>query len=205
MKSKNTIAAVFAVLAAVSGLGLGLAQAEDIKIDFDGKTNKAYRSFAIEEIKTVLDSKTGLADFQAPEAAAVPARNGRNSEITIKAIMKNGELTKEETLFCQPGLGADKISGCKKKSDSALLSYEEVNTLSLRQYFSPGTLKFAEMLNQTKHSYTNQSGPMTFKCDDTCGNYDLVSIGFSLTPPYLESFEVKCVEWTHECDCIAGC
>ena len=202
MKNKNTIAAVFAIMAAVSGLGLGLAHAEDIKIDFDGKKSSGF--FNVGEIKADIDGKKGPADFQAPAAAAVPARNGKSSEITIKAIMKNGEKTKEETLVCRPGLGADKISDCRK-SDSALLSYEEVNTLSLRQYFSPGTLKFADMLNQTKHSYTNQSGPMTFKCDDTCGNYDLVSIGFSLTPPYLESFEVKCVEWTHECDCIAGC
>lgn len=202
MKNKNTIAAVFAVMAAVSGLGLGLAHAEDIKIDFDGKKSSGF--FNVEELKAGLDGREDLADLQEPAPAAAPARNGKNSEITVKAIMRNGEKTKEENLVCRPGLGADKITGCKK-SDSALLSYEEVNTLSLRQYFSPETLKFADMLNQTKHSYTNQSGPMTFECHDTCGNYDLVSIGFSLTPPYLESFEVKCVEWTHECDCIAGC
>lgn len=196
MKNNNMAAAVLAAITAVSGLGLYPAYAADNGIDFDGKGSAA--------IISVTEVKAGLAEFQGPVAAAAPAQSATRSEIKIKAIIKGAGKTKEETLTCSSGLGADRIADCKK-SDLTPLAHQELNTLALRRYFSAETLKFADLLNQNKHSYTNQSGPMTFECDDACGNYDLVSIGFSLTPPYLESFEMKCVEWTHECDCVAGC
>ncbi len=185
MNKNKLVMAVFAVLvsAAVS------ARAGEV-VDFDGKSAKAV-SFT-EALESV---EAGMA---APLAVQV---QDKKQGIKIKAIMKNGEKIKEETLTCQPGMGADKISDCRK-GDSSALGYEDLNTLSLRTYFSAETLKFADLLNQTKHSYTNQSGPMTFSCEDECATY--TSVGACLGPLCVD-VPVTCQEWTHSCTCTLGC
>jgi len=198
---KNDIA-VFAVMAAAACLGLGFAHAGEAQFDFDGRKSAGFISAA--ELKENLDAKNGLSVIPAPEAAAVPAHNGKNDEIKIKTLVKSAGRTKEETLTCQRGLGADMIANCRK-SDLAALSYEEVNTLALRQYFSAGTLRFADLLNQSKHSYTNQSGPMTFSCKDACYKEETWSIDLgTILLPNITVYS-RCVEWTHECECTAGC
>jgi hypothetical protein len=192
MKNGKMIIAAVAVLvaAAVS------ARADEGKIDFDGAKRTAV--FNVEAVKA------DLADAKLPEplAAAVPVQADKNAEIVIKAKVKNGSKITEETLTCKPGQGADKVSDCRK-SDSAALTIEEVNTLSLRSYYSEETLKFADLLSQNKHSYTNQSGPQTFSCQDECAEYTSVpfvyGFGFGVTVP------VSCVRWSHSCTCTAGC
>ncbi|MHB9138695.1 MAG: hypothetical protein ACYC4Q_04740 [Victivallaceae bacterium] len=96
------------------------------------------------------------------------------------------------------------MNDCRKQSDSTKMTGEDVAAMSLRKYFPAEKPDFASLLNQTKHSYTNQSGPQTFQCDDTCGNYDW-SVTVSPFPPYLEEATWTCVEMTHECNCTAGC
>lgn len=191
MKNGKMIAAVFAALvaAAVS------AGAEEAKIDFDGSRRTAV--FRVEAVKA------DLVDAKLPEplAAAVPVQANKDAEIVIKAKMKNGSKITEETLTCKPGQGADKVADCRK-SDSTILTIDEVNTLSLRSYYSEETLKFADLLSQTKHSYTNQSGPQTFSCQDECAEYTSIpfgEFGFGITVP------VSCVRWSHSCTCVAGC
>lgn len=174
----------------------GGAMAEDIKIDFDGTGAKAAVS---KETSQTIE----LPEAAQPKPEKVSDKADKTT-VTIKTVMKNGEKTSEETLTCKAGQGEDKVAECKK-SDSTELTYKDLETLSLRSYFSEETLQFADLLNQNKHSYTNQSGPMTFSCHDSCANHELVSLGLSTSPPFIESFEIKCVEWTHECDCVAGC
>lgn len=191
-----------AVMAAVVGLGLGFAQAGEVNFDFDGRKSGGFIS--AEVLKADLNGKKGLSEIPSPEAAAVREQNGNSKEIKIKARVKSGGKTKEETLTCQRGTGADQITNCRK-SDSAAISYEELNTLALRQYFSAETLKFADLLNQSKHSYTNQSGPMTFSCSDVCAKEEewYINSGSILIPNLV--LYSRCIEWTHECDCTAGC
>jgi hypothetical protein len=196
MKKLNMTAAAGAAITAVAWFGLALAGAEELKIDFDGRKGADFISAAD------LRKEGPAAGPQTP--APTPVQPAVKTEITVKAIMRVGEKSKIEVLSCLPGQNGDKITECKK-SDSSALNHQDVGALSLRKYFSEETLKFSDLMNQAKHSYTNQSGPMTFACDDACGNYDLVSIGLSPFFPYLESFEVQCVEWTHECECVEGC
>ncbi len=51
---------------------------------------------------------------------------------------------------------------------------------------------------------------MTFKCNDACAKWETVStdsnvsIGLSGVN-YTHTTQKECIEWTHTCDCIAGC
>jgi len=191
-----------AVMTAVVGLGLGFAQAGEVNFDFDGRKSGGFTG--VEALKAELNGKQGLSGLPAPEAVAIRARDGQNTELKIKAVVKVAGKIKEETLTCQRGTGADQITNCRK-SDSAAISYEELNTLALRQYFSAETLKFADLLNQSKHSYTNQSGPMTFSCSDVCGDWiEYVAHPLPWPVPGIP-IPLICASWTHECECTAGC
>jgi hypothetical protein len=194
MNTKEILIAMLVALASV-----GAARAEGINIDFDGKKAAGFISAASmkEELATVIA-------VPAAEPVQDESKESEEGTVKIKTVIKSGTETREELLTCKRGFGKDRIEDCKK-SDSSPVSAPEVNSLALRQYLSPETLKFVDLLNQTKHSYTNQSGPQTFSCNDTCARY----VPSTLHLPYGINVDVPvsfvCEEWTHECECVAGC
>lgn len=193
MKKMNVLAAVAVVLAAAA-----VAGAQEIKVDFDG-AKKAAPAFA--EMLKASQEQAG-AEVAAPVNAA-PARAavfGKNTKITV--IMRNGADVKREEISCEGRNGKAEPEACRKQSDSARLTRGDVEALSLRSYFPEQKPSFASLLQQTKHSYTNQSGPQTFHCEDSCADYALDE--FSIGTDGVSGTWV-CKSWTHECDCVAGC
>jgi len=81
-----------------------------------------------------------------------------------------------------------KYTGMQKKSDSSILDQKDINTMFLQQCFSNKT---------ARHSYTNHSGPQTFRCVDATK---------TVCKPVPYSTLERCEEVkTHSCECIAGC
>lgn len=200
MKKSNILVAVFAVLAAASAV-----KADEI--DFDGK--KASPVSFSELLEGVGSSQENGANLAVPKPERAEAAIPRG-ELKIDIIMKTGSAIKKETLVCEPGKGGLAMNGCKKLSDLTGLSKDDVSAMSLRKYFPAEKQDFASLLDQTKHSYTNQSGPMTFSCVDKCDSWTPVSstsgceIGTSGAGCHT-TVTSECTGWTHECDCIVGC
>ena len=113
-------------------------------MDFVSGKDSGY--LTAQDIKADLNEKTTSNLVQTPEAVPAQAQNVKKTELKIKVLVKSAGMIKEKRLTCQPGPGADKISDCTKK-DLKKISYDEVNTLALRQYLSPETLKFVDLLN----------------------------------------------------------
>ncbi|MDO8806443.1 MAG: hypothetical protein Q7R35_18685 [Elusimicrobiota bacterium] len=204
MKKSNILIAVFAVLAAVTS-----ANAQAVKVDFDGKESKGMS--LIELLNTVDSCQNDKIACSKPEAERVePAAAVVSGEVKIKVTMVAGATKKKETLLCQAGTEGKGLTGCKKQSDQTMLTVEEINAMSLRKYF-PEAAGFSGLLEQTKHSYTNQSGPMTFHCIDICtawrpvtstnGCYAGIPAGAGCTT----SVTSECVTWSHSCTCTKGC
>lgn len=194
MNTKEILIAMLVALASA-----GAAGAEGTSIDFDGKKAAGFISAA-----SMKEELAAVTAFPAAEPVQAESKDSEEGTVKIKTVIKSGTETREELLTCKRGAGKDQIEDCKK-IDSSPVSASEVNSFALRQYLSPETLKFVDLLNQSKHSYTNQSGPQTFSCDDTCARY----VPSTLDLPYGVEFDIPlsfiCEEWTHECECVAGC
>lgn len=188
------IIALLALAAAVS-----TASAEDVRVGFDGKGPAAVN------FGEMLASAGVPNDF-APEPVKMEAPEGviPVREIKINVVMKTGDKIVKDTVVCEAKEGRPAIEGCKKSSNSEKLTADDVAAMSLRKYFPEARTDFSSLLGQVKHSYTNQSGPQTFHCEDACGRWDW-SITISPFPPYLEEASWTCVEDSHECECVAGC
>lgn len=199
MKKSKILIAVFAVMVAASA-----ARAEGDLVDFDGKKS-APLNFS-ELFEGGSEGRTDGAALAVPEPERVQpaASTVLARETKISVTMRTGNSVKKETVICEPAKGAPAITGCRKESDSSKITPEDVAAMSLRKYFPAEKTGFASLLNQTKHPYTNQSGPQTFSCVDACGRWDW-SITVSPFPPFLEEASWTCVEDSHECECIAGC
>lgn len=191
------------LMAAVAAASLcGFAKAEEIKIDFDGR--KAPRDFADAFGSGSLHGDApGVPAVSAPEQVKLSPEEAIKKEVRIRVSMKSAGGIKEEDLVCTPAEDGEKVTDCKKKSDSSDLSIGDINAMALRKYFPEKTLNFADLLSQTMHSYTNQSGPQTFSCDDECGNWEAeeVTVGW---PPKIE-VKMVCKSWTHSCECVSNC
>lgn len=191
---KKIIFAVFALATAVS-----TAPAEEMRPGFDG-SGGATVNFGemLASAGVPANSAPEPVKMEAPEGV-VPVR-----EVKINIVMKTGDKIVKDTVVCEAKEGRPAIEGCKKSSNSGKLTDKDISAMSLRKYFPEVRTDFTSLLGQVKHSYTNQSGPQTFHCEDACGKWDW-SITISLFPPYLEEASWTCVEDSHECECIAGC
>lgn len=205
MKNSKRLMAAFAVLAAVSS-----AMAEDINIDFDAKGGTPA-SFS--ELLAGAGSRADNSAVSAvpdPEKAQLASNIVPPREIKIKVLMKNGAFLNKETVVCEAGKDGPALDTCKKRSDSAGLTGADITSLSLRKYFPDSASDFSALLEQTRHSYTNQSGPMTFTCKDACASWQPVSSesGCEISTSGAgchSSVTSECVEFTHECECVKGC
>lgn len=191
---KTIIIAVFAVVAAVS-----TAMAEGTQVGFDGKKGAPASFSEVLALAAANNSST-----PEPVKAEVPEGIVPSREVKINVVMKTGNKVMQDTVVCVAKEGRPAIEGCKKSSNSEKLAANDVAAMSLRKYFPEVRADFSSLLGQAKHSYTNQSGPQTFHCEDACGKWDW-AITISLFPPYLEEASWTCVEDSHECECIAGC
>lgn len=203
MKKNNILIVTFAVLAAVTS-----AKAQTVKVDFDGKESGGM-SF-IELLNTADSCQNDKIVCSKPEAERVePAADTVSGEVRIKVTMVAGATEKKETLFCQTSPEGEGLTGCKKQSDQAMLTAEEINALSLRKYF-PEAAGFSGLLEQMKHSYTNNSGPMTFHCIDICTGWRPVTSSNGCTfgtsgANCTHEVTSECVTWSHSCECTKGC
>ncbi len=203
MKKSNILIAVFAVMSTVSAAG-----AAEVKFDFDGEKRGGI-SF-IELLNSADSCQNDKIACSKPVAEKVePAAVAVSGEVKIKVTIASGASEKKETLLCQAGPEGKGLTGCKKQSDLSALTPEEINAMSLRKYF-PEAAAFAGLLEQTKHSYTNQSGPMTFHCIDICTGWKPVSSSNSCTggtsgANCTHEVTSECVNWSHSCECTKGC
>ncbi|HBB65856.1 MAG TPA: hypothetical protein DCZ93_00860 [Elusimicrobia bacterium] len=199
MKKNKILIAVFAVLTAASA-----AMAKDINIDFDGKKSAPLSFSELLESGSAGHAEGAALAVSEPERAQPAANTVLVREKKINVTMRTRGFIKKETIICEPVKGAPAMAGCRKESNSAKITREDVAAMSLRKYFPSEKAGFASLLDQTKHGYTNHSGPQTFECEDACGRWDW-SVTISVFPPYLEEASWTCVEDSHECKCIEGC
>lgn len=204
MKKSNMMAAILVMVISAATF----ANAQEIKIDFDGRASRGS-GFAesIKAIQTYQGSvpQSGQTDPlpEKVEAAGVPVQK----DIKISVILRNSGKIFEETLLCRPGPDGKTAAACTKQSDALTVTPADVDAMALREFFPAPMAKKLEtdLLNLNKHSYTNQSGPQTFSCEDACGNWvtEKVEVGWDNGPIF--SMTEVCKSWTHSCECVAGC
>ncbi len=200
------------VLSALVGLA-GNAKADGTDINFDG-INPETVSFSemIRASSAGQDSNSNRESF-VPEAAT-PETASKGLEVKVR--IKSGSLELTETLLCQPDRRLTDTKGCKKQSDLSTLTPDEADAMMLRRYFPIRTTSFSGLADQSKHSYTNQSGPQTFHCVDDCKTVcKPVRKETKVLCGVQNALPVYCVEVTivqeckeecsHACECIAGC
>lgn len=203
MNKSNMMIAMLAVLTLVTS-----AKAQNVKMNFDGKEG-GMMSF-MELLNTADSCQNDKIVCSKPEAERVePSVAAVSGEVKIKVTMVAGGKQKMETLLCQASPEGKGLTGCKKQSDQAILTAEDINAMSLRKYF-PEAAGFSALLEQTKHSYTNQSGPQTFHCIDICTGWRPVTSSNSCTGGTsgvncTHEVTSECVTWSHSCECIKGC
>lgn len=209
MKKSITKAIVFSALIGVASTGM----AEEIRVGFDG-TDRETISFT--EMLNASRTSHGIEATQALSIPEVADTETASEDLEIKVKIKSGSLEKAETLLCQAGRHTTDTKNCTKKSDLSPLTTDEADAMMLRKYFPAVAPSFTGLAGQSRHSYTNQSGPQTFHCVDDCKTVckpvrkeTKVLCGMQNALP-VYCVEVTIVqdckeECTHACECIAGC
>lgn len=156
---------------------------------------------------TKILSQVALVLLSVTAASIVLAADEIIKDVKIDVIIKNGEKSLKETLLCHLGPDGRTPVGCIRQSKRSAVSREDIGSMQLERLV-PDELN----RNQTRHSYTNCSGPEMFHCDDVDKWVEECRQEYVCDPNGLipDSCVYKPYCWnhwvhTHECNVVGTC
>jgi hypothetical protein len=128
-------------------------------------------------------------------------------DVKIEVTIRKGEKSLKETILCNLGPDGRTPIGCIKQSSGTSVSKEDIASMHLERLIPEEPTKF-----QTRHSYTNCSGPQLFHCDDVDRWVEECRQEYVCDPNGLipDSCVYKPYCWnhwvhTHECNVVGTC
>jgi len=206
MKKNNILVAMCAMMMVIDSV----AKAEEIAIDFDGSALNNH-SLSLNGLSKILP------DFAAAVPTPIASVNVVDSEIGVKeVIMKisiiNRDHVRNEELICDNDLKMKTLVNCRKKKDSKKLTRNDIDSLFLGRLFPEAGSTTTSSSTQTKHNYTNCSGPEMFHCVDSSYDKEDCKLEYVCMPhgmsPDTCSYVNYCHKYTvntHTCSVVGTC
>ncbi|OGS29835.1 MAG: hypothetical protein A2218_03485 [Elusimicrobia bacterium RIFOXYA2_FULL_53_38] len=206
MKKHNILVAMCAIMMMLIS---SVAKAEEIAIDFDGSAMNNH-SQSLSGLNRVLPDFANA--VPTPVAPVTVADSGIGvKEIIIKISIINRDNVRNEEVVCDNDLKIQTLLNCRKKAGSKELTREDIDRLLLRR-FLPETGSSISSFNQTKHDYTNCSGPEMFHCVDFSYDKEDCKLEYVCMPhgmsPDTCSYVNYCHKYTvdtHTCSVVGTC